>query len=141
MDEVKEKVEFWGVVELFGHHQVAGRVSESEIAGAAFIRVDVPEVGDRPAHTKYYGPAAIYAMHPCTEEIARQAAARLRQWDAPLPVAVPDLTRAEDVLRRAEQARRALPAAVVDDHTGERVDPGYEDGLDMGEEEDDGRPF
>lgn len=35
----------WAILELMGHRRLAGYVSEQEIAGAAFIRVDVPGTG------------------------------------------------------------------------------------------------
>lgn len=102
----------WAVVELMGHQQIAGYVTEEEIAGSALLRVDVPAVqlGDleRPEATKYFGASAIYAIHPCTEELARQAAARLDSHRSPLPVSVPDLSKAEDTIRRAQDASRWL---------------------------------
>lgn len=70
--------EQWCIVELFGHQQIAGRVSEQAIGGCSFIRVDVPPVGDQPAFTKLYGSGAIYAMTPVTEEIALRAASIMR---------------------------------------------------------------
>ena len=68
----------WAIVELFGHNVIAGRVSEQTIGGAAFIRVDVPEVDGLPAFTKFYGGAAVYAITPCGEAEARVACAGLR---------------------------------------------------------------
>jgi hypothetical protein len=32
----------WAVLELMGHRRLGGKVSEQEIAGAAFLRIDVP---------------------------------------------------------------------------------------------------
>ncbi len=69
----------WAVLELFGHTKVAGKVSEATLAGAGFIRVDVPEIDDdRPAFTRFYGPSAVYAMTPCDERVAHAAAGQLR---------------------------------------------------------------
>jgi hypothetical protein len=42
----QDKFDSWAVVELFGHQQIAGRVTEASIGGCSFLRVDVP---DQPA--------------------------------------------------------------------------------------------
>jgi hypothetical protein len=133
MQAEKRPFETWAVVELMGHHQIAGRVTEESIAGTNMLRVDVPELSaERPGHTKYFGGGSIYAIHPCTEAIARQVADRLaHQYGfTPLPVAVPDLTQAMDVIRRAEAARAAVPAlpsgaSVEDDDDDDEYDDGY----------------
>ena len=39
-----DKIEMWGIIDLFGHQKVAGYISEAQIGGCAFVRVDVPEV-------------------------------------------------------------------------------------------------
>jgi len=65
--------ESWAIVELFGHQQIAGLVTEASIGGCAFVRVDVPEVNGRPAFTKFYGNGAIFAMTPVGENEARMA--------------------------------------------------------------------
>ena len=75
--------ETWAIVEVMGHRQFAGFVSEQAIGGASFVRVDVPAVdadGEQlPAFTKLLGAGSIYAISPCTEETARAFAARSRQ--------------------------------------------------------------
>ena len=77
--------ESWAVVEVMGHKRFAGFVTEQTIAGAAFVRVDVPQVqvdagGETlPAFTKLLGAASIYALTPCTEETARAFAAKMRE--------------------------------------------------------------
>lgn len=55
------------IVELFGHSQIAGKVTDVQIGGAAFLRVDVPEVDGVPGFTKFYGTGAIYAITPIDE--------------------------------------------------------------------------
>ncbi len=72
-----EKFEMHCVVELFGHTTIAGKVSEQTIGGASFIRVDVPKTSKRDGFTRFYGPGAIYAMTPVSEEIAVLMAERL----------------------------------------------------------------
>lgn len=71
--------EGFAIVELMGHRKLAGHVSEQEIAGQAFLRLDVP--AEQPV-TQFYSAAAVYCITPTTEEIARSLAARLR----PAPV-------------------------------------------------------
>lgn len=72
-EQVQQKFKTWAVIELFGHSQIVGEVSEQSIGGCSFIRVDVPELNDQVAYTKFYGNGAIYAMTPVSEEIARHA--------------------------------------------------------------------
>lgn len=77
--ETKTAIEFWAIVELFGHNTIAGFVTEQSIGGGAFIRVDVPAVDEEhQAFTKFYGDKAVYAITPTTEEVARHAAMKLR---------------------------------------------------------------
>jgi len=63
--------ECWAIVEVMGHRQFAGFVSEQAIGGSSFVRVDVPAVdadGEQlPAFTKLLGAGSIYAISPCTE--------------------------------------------------------------------------
>lgn len=87
MPEVKATFEHWALVELFGHQRIAGKVTEAEIGGGKFIRVDVPAIGTQQPITKYYGPAAIYGITPVTEETAIALAGRIDAmpvpaWDA-----------------------------------------------------------
>jgi DNA polymerase-3 subunit epsilon len=66
------------VVELFGHQRIAGKVTEAEIGGAGFIRVDVPKTTKREGFTKFYGPKAIYGMTPVSEAVAAVMAERFQ---------------------------------------------------------------
>ena len=84
MDNSNQKFETWAVIELFGHQQLAGLVTEASIGGCSFVRVDVPEVNGRPAFTKFYGNGAIYSMTPVGEAEARMALANIM----PRPVSV-----------------------------------------------------
>lgn len=78
-EQLTDKLDTWALVDLMGHQRIAGRVSETTIAGGAFVRVDVPVVGDDPAHTRYFAPNAIYSISPVSEDLARAMAASLRQ--------------------------------------------------------------
>jgi hypothetical protein len=66
------------IVEIMGHNQIAGMVSEQAVGGTALIRVDVPAVDDRPAFTKFYNVAAIYAITPTDEPTMLQAVKAFR---------------------------------------------------------------
>ena len=84
----------WAIVELFGHQRIAGRISEQQFGGDAFVRVDVPEVSlaetawDDPertkrerviqAHTRTFGAKAIYAINWCDEAAATIAARQIQ---------------------------------------------------------------
>lgn len=94
-----EGFKMWAIVELFGHSQIAGYVTEQEIAGTSFLRVDVPGKGDE-GFTKLYGPSAIYCMTPVSEEVALAVVERLR---------------VEPIGCWTPQVRRELPSPVVDD--------------------------
>lgn len=87
----------WCVLELLGHRRLGGKVSEQEIAGAAFLRIDVPGPDGAPVATQFYSPSAVYAITPTTEEMARAVAVahqpepvthwELKALEAPRPAA------------------------------------------------------
>ena len=106
MNTEREKFDQWCVVELFGHQRIAGRVTEQTIGGCAFVRVDVPAVGDNPAYTRLFGNGAIYAINPVTEEIARAAATSYRVVPVS-PYDIPEL--------RAIRSQAAIPFNDNDD--------------------------
>lgn len=89
----------WAICELLGHRRVAGLVAEVRLAGAGFLRVDIPEVSGYPARTQYVAPGSVYALHPCSEDTARRAAvafagsaAPVQRWEleAATPTTRPD---------------------------------------------------
>jgi hypothetical protein len=87
MTEQDSSFQGWAILELMGHRRLAGRVREATIAGAAFIRIDIPHPNDsaRVIATQFYSPAALYALTPSTAEIACTIAAQAPQpvtrWD------------------------------------------------------------
>jgi hypothetical protein len=86
--EEKANYEGWTILELMGHRRLGGYVREQEIAGAAFLRIDVPATDDDPAATQFYSAQAVYAITPTTEAMARAVAARQRpapvqRWELP----------------------------------------------------------
>lgn len=80
----------WAIVELMGHRRLAGFLSEVEVAGKGFLRLDIP-TGDDTSATQLYNPASVYAITPTSEETARRVAelsqpAPVQRWELP-PVA------------------------------------------------------
>jgi DNA polymerase III epsilon subunit-like protein len=65
------------IVELMGHQRIAGKVSEAAVFGTTLMRVDVPKTAKREGFTKFYGPSAIYAITPVSEDIAQRMAESL----------------------------------------------------------------
>ena len=80
----KEHFAEWCVLELMGHRRLAGFVSEQEIAGSSFLRLDVygPPEKPEPLVTQFYSATSVYCITPTTEDIARQLGARSK----PAPV-------------------------------------------------------
>lgn len=76
----------WCILEVMGHRRLAGRLTEHEIAGAGFLRLDVPS---DPPVTQYYRPDSVFAVHPVSEETARAAARRpappVQRWELDPP--------------------------------------------------------
>ena len=77
-DTKTEQFESWGLLELFGHQRLAGRLSEQTIGGCHFIRIDVPAVDDVPAYTRFFTQGAIYGMTPTSDDVARRLAKGLQ---------------------------------------------------------------
>lgn len=69
-EEIKQPFDSWALIELFGHARICGRVTDAEIGGGSFIRVDVPDANGETLFTRYYGPKAIYSISPVTRQTA-----------------------------------------------------------------------
>jgi hypothetical protein len=141
----------FAVVEVMGHNTFADKVSEHVIGRSAFIRVDVSEIPEHrwkekrrvwsasqdhykveeieectpamPAFTKLIGASSIYAITPCSEEVARRVAEQKRV----VPVNVLDMPNGSST--------RLIAAARPDDDDLDDEDDEDED--DEAEEEDD----
>jgi len=78
---MSESFEGYAIVELMGHKRLAGYVSEAELAGSSFLRVDVEKSsGDKV--TQYYSPGAVYCITPSSEDTVRG----LLRLNSPEPV-------------------------------------------------------
>lgn len=96
MTESTDKYEGWVILELMGHRRLIGYLAEQEIAGRAFLRIDVLT---EPPATQFYGTEAVYCITPTTEKTARQAAklnriAPIQRWE--LPPAPPSVHPGDD---------------------------------------------
>lgn len=75
----------WVILELMGHRRLAGFLSEQEIAGKGFLRLEIP---GQPGATQLYNPTSVYCITPTTEAIARAVAttsqpAPVQRWELP----------------------------------------------------------
>lgn len=82
-----ETFDEWVILEIMGHRRLAGRLTEQEIGGSGFLRLDVPS---EPPVTQYYAPGSVFAIHPVAEEVARAAArhnrpAPVHRWELEAP--------------------------------------------------------
>jgi hypothetical protein len=97
-EEQQQKFEAWGMLELFGHQRLAGRLTEQTIGGVHFVRIDVPAVDDVQEYTRFFTQGAIYGMTITSEDVARRLAAGMRArpisaYDLPRPPALPSPSR------------------------------------------------
>jgi len=69
----------WALVELMGHQRIAGEIEERAFGSTVMLQVNVPETLELPAFTRLLSFSAIYAINPCEEEVARHAAASIRE--------------------------------------------------------------
>lgn len=99
-----EKFEEWAIIDLFGHQKIAGRISEQQVGGSSFVRVDVPAIDKQKPFTKLFGPGAIYSITITDEETATAAA----NYYKPIPM---DQWTVKDMLN----GRLALPGTDDDE--------------------------
>jgi hypothetical protein len=102
--------EGWAVVELMGHRERPGRVSEVEMYGGKLLRIDIPGE-DGVEVTEFYGVTSIYALRPTSEEVARDRAKRLNVR----PV------------RPVEYAQLAAPSPPASQAYGDGYEDSYDD--------------
>lgn len=79
--------EGWAILELMGHRRLGGYVKEATVAGAGFLRIDVPGE-DGPLATQFYSPSSVYCLTPTSEEAARTVAKGnqpqpVQRWELP----------------------------------------------------------
>lgn len=78
------KFQQWCILDIMGHQRFAGLVTEETVAGAAFLRIDIPATGKQLAFTKLFSPSSVYSITPTTEELATSMAASIN--NAPITI-------------------------------------------------------
>lgn len=143
MEAKQTTFEGWAVLEIFGHQRYAGYVTSEAFGQAVLFRVEVPplEARDRitkhweyvddkqvppgstvrddavQGYTKFFGPGAIYAMTPCSQEAAEKAVASMQ-------------ARNVTVVQLAPEAK-TLPPADTDDDDLDDPDDGIDDDAEL----------
>lgn len=116
MEQSQSSFEGWAIVEVFGHQRYAGFVTTQAFGQAVLFRVDVPPLAEHErtakhyeyvdgksvppgsivkedavqGYTKYFGPSAIYAMTPCSQDAAEQAVASMQLRNVSIVSLPPD---------------------------------------------------
>lgn len=81
----------WSVLELMGHRRLVGFVTETKLAGAPVLRIDVPprpdaSLDEEGLGTQFYSPTALYCLTPATEEAVRAELKRQADYRRPAGV-------------------------------------------------------
>lgn len=63
--------EHWGIVEIMGHRQRAGRLSDVQRFGISMMQIEIPTDDEGGFRVEYYSGGSIFAFRECTEEQAR----------------------------------------------------------------------
>lgn len=124
-EQQKQPYAEWSILELMGHRRLAGFVREVDLAGASFIRIDVPGDGAGVVLTQLYGASSVYCLTPTTEEIARAVARQnqpepVQRWELPAP----------------KPSAASYPLEAAPDGPGVLTTP-YHDPFEAGDDDDD----
>jgi hypothetical protein len=79
---------FYAMIELMGHSTVAGLVTETQLAGAGFLQVDILDQDGNTRFQRFIAPQAVYGINPVDKEIAielcqRGDYSRISAYDVP----------------------------------------------------------
>jgi hypothetical protein len=70
-----EDIDCWAYVEIFGHSQLAGRVTTRKLGTQIMFQVDVPTGENELSHSELFNPSSIFSIKPTTEVWCRKFAA------------------------------------------------------------------
>lgn len=105
---MSEKTTFkeWSILELMGHRRLAGMLSEMQLGGASFLRIDIPQ-NDKYV-TQFYSPQAVYCITPTDERtarmVAKEAEAPVSRWELAQLMPPQERESDEEIAERAAQA-------------------------------------
>lgn len=71
LDPNSESIDTWAYVEIFGHDQLAGRLTTKKLGTAVMIQIDVPKDKTEFSHSELFSPSSIFSIKPTTEEWCR----------------------------------------------------------------------
>lgn len=110
------------MVELMGHQRIAGHITEKAFGSNVMLQVDVPAVGENPAFSRILSFSAIYAINPCTEEVATKIADSIRE----VPIVDYNMrTHVNAALKTAIESGKLVPAGNVESGEDEEDNPHY----------------
>jgi hypothetical protein len=72
-------VENWAILEIMGHERLAGRLTETTIAGVPMLRVEVPATEKLPGFTRLLSGASIFSLTPVPQDVATIVAGQLQK--------------------------------------------------------------
>ncbi|MBJ6145723.1 hypothetical protein [Hymenobacter sp. BT559] len=72
-------VENWAILEIMGHERLAGRLTETTIAGVPMLRVEVPATEKLPGFTRLLSGASIFSLTPVPQDVATLVAGQLQK--------------------------------------------------------------
>jgi hypothetical protein len=70
----EETVDCWAYVEIFGHNQLAGRLTTRKFGTQIMFQIDVPKGDTELSHSEMYSPNSIFSIKPTTEAWCRKYA-------------------------------------------------------------------
>lgn len=106
------------VVQLLGHHRIAGHLRTVSLAGKSFFQLSIPAHNSRPAHTRFISPSAVYDIQPVDE--AAMLAVLPTCNDSPVNAILMDHF-------RQEFARRSTPAPAITSGDTDNDDDPFEE--------------
>jgi hypothetical protein len=72
-------VENWAILEIMGHERLAGRLTETTIAGVPMLRVEVPATEKLPGFARLLSGASIFSLTPVPQDVATLVAGQLQK--------------------------------------------------------------
>lgn len=72
-------VENWAILEIMGHERLAGKLTETSVAGVPMLRVEVPATDKLPGFVRLLSGASIFSLTPVPADVATIVAGQLQK--------------------------------------------------------------